>query len=235
MIALEYEIDHLKNIYFEMVELVRDQMALTREALLTNDCDVANDVMRREGRVNSYELTIDRECEDFIALQSPVASDLRMALAILKMSGNLERIGDHAFRICSYVFEEKMVISKNLIKLLNITDMFDEIDKMLENVVEALEKSNSKLAKTVFKQDKTLDQINKKVPYLLQEYLKNSKDKVSNLILISGTIGKLERTGDLITNIAEEIIFYHESKVVKHRKRSKKLKKLFNLPGHGKE
>lgn len=235
MIALEYEIDHLKNTYFEMVELVRDQMALTREALLTNDSDVANDVMRREGRVNSYELTIDRECEDFIALQSPVASDLRLAIAILKMSENLERIGDHAFRICSYVFEEKMVISKNLIKLLNVTDMFDEIDKMLENVVEALENSNSKLAKTVFKQDKILDQINKKVPYKLEQYLKNSKDKISNIILIAGTIGKLERTGDLITNIAEEIIFYHESKVVKHRKRSKKLKKLFNLPGHSKK
>lgn len=235
MIALEYEIDHLKNTYFEMVELVRDQMALTREALLTNDSDVANDVMRREGRVNSYELTIDRECEDFIALQSPVASDLRLAIAILKMSENLERIGDHAFRICSYVFEEKMVISKNLIKLLDVTDMFDEIDKMLENVVEALENSNSKLAKTVFKQDKILDQINKKVPYKLEQYLKNSKDKISNIILIAGTIGKLERTGDLITNIAEEIIFYHESKVVKHRKRSKKLKKLFNLPGHSKK
>lgn len=64
----------------------------------------------------------------------------------------------------------------------------------------------------------------------MQDYLKQgSKDSVSNVILVSRTIGKLERTGDLITNMAEEVIFYLESKVVKHKKRNKKINKRFNI------
>ena len=113
MIPLEYEIDRLKNIFFEMVDLVRDQLTLTKEALLVNDSDVAGEVMRKESRVNSYELTIDRECEDFLALHSPVAADLRLTIAILKMSGSLERIGDHAYRISSFVYDNRLKLSKD--------------------------------------------------------------------------------------------------------------------------
>lgn len=235
MIPLEYEIDHLKESFLEMVDLVRDQLTLTKEALLTNDADVASEVMRKEGRVNSYELSIDRECEDFLALHAPVATDLRMVMAILKMTGSLERIGDHAFRMSSFVFNDKLEFSKELIKAVQLTEMFDEIDKMLDNVMLALDSGDSKVAKSVFKQDKFLDKVNKKIPDLLEEYAKNHKIKISNLILASRTIGKLERTGDMITNMAEEVIFFHESKVVKHRKRNKKIRKMFKLPGAGKE
>jgi phosphate transport system protein len=235
MIPLEYEVEHLKNIFFEMVELVRDQMTLSKEALLTNDCDVASEIMRKEGRVNSYELTIDRECEDFLALHSPVATDLRMAIAILKMSGSLERIGDHAFGIAGFIYQNQLLFSKELIKLTTLPELFDEIDKMLELVINSLDTGDTKLAKSVFKHDKSIDKVNKKLPDLLHDYTKDSKEKLSNIIYISRTIGKLERTGDLIKNMAEEIIFYHESKVVKHRKRNKKIKKMFNLSGFGKD
>ncbi len=229
MIPLEYEIDHLKNIFFEMVDLVRDQLTLTKEALLTNDTDVASEVMRKESRVNSYELTIDRECEDFLALHSPVAADLRLTIAILKMSGSLERIGDHAYRISSFLYEDKLTLSKEMIKLVHLPDLFDEIDSMLDNVINSLENSDVKLAKTVFKKDKAIDKINKKIPDLMQDHLKSSKDKVADVILVASTIGKLERVGDLIKNMAEEIIFYIESKIIKHKKRNKKIRKRFNL------
>ncbi len=231
MIPLEYEIERIRDIFFEMVELVRDQMTLTKEALLTNDLDAASEVMRKEGRVNSYELTIDRECEDFLALQSPVAIDLRLAIAILKMSGNLERIGDHAYHISGFIYDDKLTLSEELIKLVQLPGLFDEVDEMLNNIILALEQGDAKKAKSVFKQDKFIDKINKKVPEQMRDYLKNSKEKedVANLIRISQTVGKIERTGDLIKNMAEEIIFYIESKVVKHRKRNKKIQEMFKL------
>ncbi len=229
MIPLEYEIDHLKNIFFEMVDLVRDQLTLTKEALLTNDSDVASEVMRKESRVNSYELTIDRECEDFLALYSPVAGDLRLTIAILKMSGGLERIGDHAYHISGFIYDDKLTLSKEMIKLVHLSDLFDEIDSMLDNVINSLENSNVKMAKTVFKKDKAIDKINKKIPDLMQDHLKSSKEKVADVILVASIIGKLERVGDLIKNMAEEIIFYIESEVIKHKKRNKKIRKRFNL------
>ncbi len=235
MIPLEYEIDSLKNIFFEMVDLIRDQLTLAKEAVLTGDAEAASEVMRKEGRVNSYELTIDRECEDFLALYAPVAADLRLAIAILKMSGNLERIGDHAYRISSFVYEDQLTLSKELIKLVKLPELFDHIDTMLSNVSNALENSDVKLAKTVFKIDKEIDKVNKKIPMLMQDYMKNSKDKVSNVILVSRTVGKIERCGDLIKNLAEEIIFYIESEVIKHRKRNKKIRKRFNIPALNKD
>lgn len=231
MIPLEYEIDRIKTICFEMIDLVRNQLALTREALVTGDHDPACEVMRKETRVNAYELTLDRECEDFIALHTPVASDLRLAIAMIKISGCLERIGDHAYRISSFVFEDKMSFSKELVQLIDLTGLFDEIDEMLENITQAFEKGDIKTAKLVFKQDKKLDRINKKLPALMQGYLKHNKDSVSNVILVSRTVGKLERTGDLITNMAEEIIFHIESKIIKHKRRDKKIRKRFNLFG----
>ena len=228
MIPLEYEIDRLKNIFFEMVDLVRDQLTLTKEALLVNDPDVAGEVMRKESRVNSYELTIDRECEDFLALHSPVAADLRLTIAILKMSGSLERIGDHAYRISSFVFENKLNLSKEMVKLVHLPDLFDEVDAMLDKVIISIENNDVKTAKTVFKRDKFIDKINLKIPDLMQDYLKNSKEKVSDAILVSRIVGKLERVGDLTKNMAEEIIFYIESEVIKHKKRNKKIQKRFS-------
>jgi len=230
MIPLEYEVEHLKNIFLEMIDLVRNQMTLTKKALLNADTEVAAEVMRKEGRVNSYELTIDRECEDFLALHSPVAADLRLTIAILKMSGSLERIGDHAYRTSSFIYDDKLRLNKELVEIVHLAELFDDIDEMLANITKAFETSNVKLARAVFKKDKIIDKINKKIPDLMQDYLKNSKDKISNVILVSRIIGKLERSGDHIKNMSEEIIFYLESEVIKHKKKNKKITKRFSMP-----
>ncbi len=225
MKPFEYEIDNLRTLSFEMLELVKDQMHMTKEALLTNDLELSGEIMRKEKRVNSFELSIDRECEDFLALFSPVAADLRFAIAILKISGSLERIGDHAYRISCLIFDEKMHLDKELVELLHIPTLFDEIDDMLHNIGDSLETGDITIAKKVFKQDKALDKINKKLPGLLEQYMKNNKADFTNLILVSRTIGKLERVGDLIKNMAEEVIFYYESKIIKHKKKNKKIEK----------
>ncbi len=231
MKPFEYELENIRTLLLEMLELVKDQIHLTKEALLTADQDLSGEIMRKETRVNSYELSVDREVEDFLALQAPVATDLRFAIASLKISSNLERIGDHAYQISSLVFNDKMKINKELVELLHIPTLFDEIDEMMINVTEALVTGDLQLAKKVFKQDKTLDKINKKLPGLLQDYHQKKKEGIENLLLLARTIGKLERVGDLIKNNAEEIVFYYESKVLRHRKKNKKIARKFgDLP-----
>ena len=229
MKPIEFEIDKLKDISFEMLELVREQIALTKNALLTGDQELSSEIMRKEKKVNAFEISVDRECEEFLAMHRPVASDLRFAIAILKISGNLERIGDHAYRISSFVFDDLMQLTKELIELTSIDTLFTEIDSMMENAAEALETGDSDLAKKVFKQDKVLDKVNKNVHKLLSEYAKTHVDDLNNLFLLSKLVSKLERVGDLIKNIAEDILFYHDSKVVKHKKKNKRIdKKLDN-------
>lgn len=225
MKAFEYELESLSDLIFEMLDLVKDQIHLTKEALLTGDQDLSSEIMRKEKRVNAYEISVDRECEDFLALQTPVASDLRFTMAVLKISSALERIGDHAYGISSFVFDDLLKLNKELVELLQIPTLFDDIDDMLSNTIEALESGDIKLAKKVFKQDKEIDKINRKLPKLISEYYKKNDGNIEDLILLSRTIGKLERVGDLTKNIAEEIIFYYESKVIKHKKKNKRIEK----------
>lgn len=106
MKAFEYEIENIRTLIYEMFEFVKDQIHLTKEALLTNDHELSSEIMRKEKRVNSYELSVDRDVEDFLALQAPVATDLRFAIAVLKIAASLERIGDHAFIISDFVFKD---------------------------------------------------------------------------------------------------------------------------------
>lgn len=225
MKPIEFEIERLRNVTFEMFELVKGQLLLTKDVMLTGDHDLSCEVMRKEKRVNAFEISIDRECEEFLAMQNPVASDLRFAICILKTSGNLERIGDHTYRICSYVFDDIMKLNSELIKIASVSIIFDEIDSMLNHVMQSLENGDSTIAKQVFKQDKILDKVNKKLPQLLVDYIKENPKDLNNLFLLSKTISKLERVGDLIKNIAEEVIFYHDSKVVKHIKKNKRIDK----------
>lgn len=229
MKPFEYELENLRNLVEEMLDLVKDQIHLTKEALLTNDQELSCEIMLKEKRVNSYELSIDREVEDFLALQTPVASDLRFTMAMLKISGSLERIGDHAYRISSYVFDDKLTLNKELVEITSLPTLFDEIDEMLINVSDALDSGESKIAKKVFKQDKFLDKVNKNNAEVLSDYHAKHNGDLKNLFLISRTIGKLERVGDLIKNIAEEILFYYDSKVVKHKKKNKRIEKRLNV------
>ena len=229
MKSFEYELDNIKETLMEMLDLVRDQIHLSKEAMLVNDHEVSFEIISKEKRVNSFELSIERDCEDFLTLKAPVAADLRLTIAMLKISSCLERIGDHAYGISSFVFDDLMTINKKLVEILHIPSMFDQIDEMFENISEAFDIGDASKMKKVFKQDKVLDKIYKKVPALMDEYLKENKDSINNVILISRTIGKLERVGDLLKNIAEEIIFYYESKVIRHKKKNKHIDKKLKL------
>lgn len=225
MKSFEYELENIKETLLEMLDLVRDQIHLSKEALLVNDQELSYEIISKEKRVNSFELSIERDCEDFLTLKSPVAADLRLTIAMLKMSTSLERIGDHAYGISSFVFDDMMELNKTLVEILHIPSLFDQIDEMFENISEAFDTGDLSKMKKVFKQDKVLDKIYRKVPSILDDYLKNNKDSIPNIILLSRTMGKLERVGDLLKNMAEELIFFYESKVIRHKKKNKYIDK----------
>jgi phosphate transport system protein len=96
MTHLETELQLLKNDIIEMWGLVINQIEKSKEALQKFDTDLANDIRITEKLIDSFELKIDRDCENVLALYAPVAIDLRFVLAILKMNSDLERIGDYA-------------------------------------------------------------------------------------------------------------------------------------------
>lgn len=217
MAQIETELQNLKTEAVNMWTLVFSQLSKARQAFLTFDKDLAREVVLKEKRVNGNELKIDRDCENIFALFCPVAIDLRFLLAILKINNNLERIGDYAEGIAKYIIDADAPFSDEMLKMTNILPMYEEAVNMLEDTQTAFEKEDTILARRVFKKDDLLDDVNKKSHHVLETHLQAHPEDASQALWLLSIIRRLERVGDQTKNIAEEIIFYLEAKVLKHR------------------
>lgn len=207
----------------EMFNLVLSQLEKSQQALSEFDKDLAREVRVNEKRVNSFELKLDRDCENIIALFNPVAVDLRFVLASLKMNSNLERIGDIAEGIAQFVLSIKNAPDQNLLKATRVMEMFTTANSIVADVRTSFENEDTRLARNVFMKDELLDEINIASTSAVAEFIKNNPDKINQSLYMLSTIRKLERVGDQSKNIAEEIIFYVEAKVIKHKKISEKI------------
>lgn len=215
----EYQQEALNQTAFDMLTLCSSQLEKAKEAFLNHDEDLAEEVIHRENRVNAMDIKIERDCEKFLALYNPVAIDLRFVMAILKINSDLERIADHAFNISNYVVQEDKPIPPHLFEAVEFEKMVDTTKSMMENITVAFEEKDVKIARKVFKKDKVLDKINIKSFKILEADIKKDPSIIKEALFLFSVVKKLERVGDLIKNIAEEIIFYTDAEVVKHRKK----------------
>ncbi|HSY60598.1 MAG TPA: phosphate signaling complex protein PhoU [Cytophaga sp.] len=220
MNLLETELGELKSELIDMTHLVKEQMEKSIAAFYTFDHDLAKEVLKNEKRVNGIELKIDSRCEHILALFNPVAIDLRFVVASLKMVSDLERIGDNAEGLCKFLLMAEKPFDPQLVEKMRFKEMNATILDMLNVLCESFETDNTKLARTVFSMDETLDEINSNANVALAEYIQgnNDKEKIMHAIYLLSMIRKTERVGDYITNISEEIIFYVKAKVLKHKK-----------------
>ena len=219
---LDNEIQQLKRQVISMWEMVLSQLQKAEEALKNMDRDLAREVVLTEKRVNAFELKIDRDCEDIIALFAPVAIDLRFVLAVLKINMNLERTGDIAEGIGKFVMDIPQDFDARLFEITRVLEMYQQGNEMIIDVMNAFEEEDTSLARKVFKKDDLLDEINKNAATIVADFIKDNPSKIESALYILSTIRKLERVGDQAKNMAEEIIFYSEAKILKHRPRHKK-------------
>jgi len=202
--------------------LVQSQLNNAKEAMIKFDKDLAREVLVKEKRVNSFELKIDRDCENIFALFCPVAVDLRFLLAALKINTNLERIGDIAAGVAKYVIESSVNFDANVLENTSLLRMYDEAVNILTDTRIAFEKEDTVLARSIFKRDDILDTINVSAPIAITELIKKDLNSMPEALYMLSIFRKLERVGDQSKNIAEEIIFYVEAKILKHFESSKR-------------
>ena len=220
MTHLDTELHYLKEDLIAMTRLVRSQITKGKESLLCFDPTLAKEVVLTEKRVNATELKIDRDCEKIFALFNPVATDLRFVLASLKINSNLERIGDNAEGIARYVLDVNAPFSKELIERYRLVEMYKIALSMLDDALDAFINEDTKLARGVFLKDDFLDEINLQATQTTLDFIQNNRHSPIHYLSILSVIRKIERIGDQTKNIAEEIIFYIEAKVLKHRNKS---------------
>ncbi len=214
---IESELVLLKKEIDEMWNLVYNQLDRAGEAVLTLDRELAQQVLVRERRVNAFELKIDSDVEDIIALYNPVAIDLRFVLAMLKINSNLERLGDFAEGIARFVLNcNEPALDADLLRLLRLEEMMEQVLAMLELAKKSLQEENLEMATAVFAKDNLLDEINAEATGVLADYITNHPDAALFCLNLVSVFRKLERSGDHINNIAEEIVFFIDAKVLKH-------------------
>ena len=217
MTQFETELQDVKLEVISMWQLVLLQLTKTREAMLTFDKDLAREVILKEKRVNAFELKIDRDCENIFALYCPVAIDLRFLLAALKINNNLERIGDIAEGIARYIVDATVKFNREVLESTQLLQMFEGSISILTDAQTCFEYEDTILARTIFSRDELLDQINRKANASISKYIQENLHDINDALYILSIIRKLERVGDQSKNIAEEIIFYVEAKVLKHQ------------------
>ena len=216
MTHLQEQLDQLKITLRDMATLVESQLSKSIAALLLKDEDMANEVLHHEKRVNAFELKIDKDCENIFALLTPVAHDMRLVFATLKINADLERIGDYAKGIANIVVIGKKGFDQSLIEALDLKQMFEIVYAMLKDVIVAYTENDSRLARSVFSRDLYVNDINHNSMAIVVAYCKENNEAIPNSINLLSIVRKLERVGDHITNIAEEIIFFKEAQVLKH-------------------
>ncbi len=216
---VEKELHNIRKEVNDMWVLVYQQFESAYKAVMDSDYEAADKVVAREKRVNAFELKIDSDIEDFIALYNPVAIDLRFALAMLKINNNLERIGDYADSIARFVIRSQAKPEdKAFYEKLQLREMFETVLMMLNTTYESLRDHSIAQAKSVFEKDEILDQINQAAITTLAAYAAEHTDSIRLCLELAGVFRKLERAGDHINNLAEETVFYLDAQVLKHRR-----------------
>ncbi len=219
MINIEEQRAVLNKAGEEMLNLVNRQVQLAYEAFIVFDTDLAEEVILKENRVNGLDIRIEKDTDRFIALNCPVASDLRFALALLKINYNLERIGDQAFDISNHTIDLNQKLVPELVERMQFNLMFETLESMFKDVITAYTDENLKVARKVFKKDKIINEINAKAFDIVAEDAIKNPELIRQYLMALVVMKKFEKVGDLLKNISESIIFYIDAEILKHRKK----------------
>lgn len=178
----------------------------------TKDLDLAEQIMEQDKLINELEVSINVDAYLLIARQCPVASDLRRIITALKISNELERIGDYTVNIAKYIIKTKNDNEKFLTSIIDLSSIFMD---MLENIMEAFDNEDVELALKVNDSDEILDEEYKKSVKELMSFAKTASDEETEEAMRALLVLKqIERAGDHVTNIAENIVYLVSGKRV---------------------
>jgi len=176
---------------------------------------LCNHVLEIEQAINAAETTVDEMAYELLAKEQPMAIDLRFILSVIKINGDLERIGDQSANIAERAQSMKDVPQISL--PIDIQDMGEKVGVMIRRAIQALLEADAKMAESVLTMDDEVDAMNKAVQAELVEVMQQHSvvsEQALNAILISRN---LERAADHATNIAEDVIFWLRGSDVRHK------------------
>ena len=208
------EIDRLNQHLIAVGKRVEDQVSMAFNAFVQLDVASAQKVIRGDVDVDNIEVEMEEECLKLLALYQPVATDLRLIIAVLKINSDLERIGDHAKNMAELVLQmtegEPIRIPDNMIAI------FEKSKLMVRKVLLAFVELDRKLAEAVLAMDDEVDSLCKLQLPLQIDQIKHEPQLTGQHLILLSVCRQLERIGDHASNIAEDIIYLLSGEIIRH-------------------
>lgn len=211
---LDHDLDRVRQMLLRMGGMVEGMAAKATQALLERSARLCTEVIEGDREVDQLEMEIDETCHSILGRKQPTAVDLRFLVAVMKINGDLERIGDSAVNIAQSV--EQINDQPPLKPYIDLPHLSELVQKMVRNSLDAFVRKDVDLATEVCSSDDEVDGLYKQIFRELLTYMIEDPKTVSralHLLLISRN---LERIADHATNIAEDVIYYVEGRDIRH-------------------
>ena len=200
------KLKELNDSLIEMANMIQTTIKQAMDIFFKGDIDKAKQIIANDQEINNYQKKIQQICYSLLIEQQPVASDLRLITAALKMITDLERIGDHASDICELVIDMKD--EKRDYNFDKFKTMYTDVSIMLLDSINAYVNRDINLAKKIIEMDDLVDECFEKNKEDLINYIQNSNENGKKAVDLLMVNKYLERIGDHITNVAESVMNY---------------------------
>jgi phosphate transport system protein len=207
------ELAQLKNRLLDMSQLAEDLVRTSVEALLERDEEKAQSVILGDKELDALEVEVDDACIHLLALQQPMARDLRLITMSMKISNDLERVGDHAVNIAEAV---PHLAGQPFAQFPEIEEMARLAREMLSDALDDFVRGDAQAAREVCRRDDRVDSLHESLFRILLTHMMEDPRRIGPSMSLFLVSRNLERIADLATNIAEDVVFLVEGRTIKH-------------------
>ncbi len=210
----DQELEELKANLLRMVGLVEKSIGEAVRALVEREDALAEEVIREDARIDEMEVVIEEACLRLLALRQPIAVDLRFISSAMKINNDLERMADQAVNIAERALElNKEALLKPLI---DIPRMSELAQSMVKESLDAFIHRDAELARSVRDRDDEMDHLRDQVFRELLTYMMQDPKTINRAVHLILVARHLERIADLATNVAEDVVYFVQGKVIRH-------------------
>jgi phosphate transport system protein len=214
-VHMKREIERLKKMLLSLCKIVEDNLQQAVKSIKQRDANLAKKVIGEDIKIDHIEVDVEEECLKILALYQPVAVDLRYIITAMKINNDLERIGDLAVNIAE---RGEFLASQQEIDIPSYLEgMTEKSQTMLRKSLDALVETDCDLAHQVCAMDDEVDEMNRRMFQIVQDGIRAHPEHIESLIHLLSASRHLERIADHATNIAEDVIYMVEGKIVRHR------------------
>ena len=213
--AFNEDLTRIRGLTLEMGRMVEQQIAAAVRALIAGDARLAHQVEVEDYRVDHLELAIDNECSQVIVRRQPTAMDLRYVLAVIKITSDLERIGDEAEKVARMAVH-LTEMNRPRDNYAQLGALGADVADMVRDSVTAFETYNVRLARDVLRRDEAVDKQYESINAHCMEAMSSDPRDIRRMLYVLWLTRALERIGDHAKNVSEQVFYFVEGMDVRH-------------------